>query len=114
MANICSVTLPLASARYCAADEGVAEKCEKPGVEGLYGAGDDPLLRHRMENAGQIGFESGEQGIGSTGIDHVCDSVFVTGCAVSRWACSGLAIEGVPPEMSTRMKALTFRLLIEF
>ena len=28
--------------------------------------GDHPLLRNRMENAGQIGLESGEQGIGST------------------------------------------------
>ena len=43
-----------------AADEGVAEKCEKPGVEGLDGPGDHPLLRNRMENAGQIGLESDE------------------------------------------------------
>ena len=74
-------------------------------VERLYGPGDDPLLRNRMENAGKIGFESGEQKSGSTGVGHACESVFVTGCAFFRWACCGLPIEGAPPEMSTRMEA---------
>ena len=78
----------------------------KPGVEGLDGPGDHPLLRNRMENAGQIGLEPGEQKSGSTGVGrHACDSVFETGCAFFRWACYGLPIEGVPPEMSTRMEA---------
>jgi hypothetical protein len=43
-----------------------------------------------MENARQISLESDEQGIASIGEGHACDSVFVTGCAVSLgllWAC---------------------------
>src|SRR4029077_16321730 len=54
------------------ADEGVAEKCKKPAVERLDCASDDPLLRNRVESARKIGLESGEQGLGSTGVRHVC------------------------------------------